>query len=209
MTAPLTPPPPNQNPWQAPPPPGPQTPGGLDRATELREGLLTLAVVTAAGVAMGLLWLWLAPRVPLISDGKAVFLENSEGEGAVGADGVFALLGLGFGLVSAAGVFLWRRRGGIGLVVGLALGGLLGSLLAWRLGVWLGPTSDVAAHARSVGRGVTFDAPLELTAKGMVLAWPIAAMLTHLGLTALFTPRDPEPALPPPPPQWGPPQQQL
>ncbi|MBO0656568.1 hypothetical protein J1792_28655 [Streptomyces triculaminicus] len=161
--------------------------------TELRQGAVILAFVTLCGVLLGLLWLWLAPRVPLISDGKAVYLSNTEGEQAVGADGWFGLLGLVFGAVAAAVVFLCYRKGGIAIVAGLAAGSLLASLIGWRLGVWLGPTADVAGHARAVGQGVVFDAPIKLAAKGMLLAWPLAAMAVHLGLTALFGPRDPEP----------------
>ncbi|MFF9686304.1 ABC transporter permease [Streptomyces sp. NPDC014623] len=204
MTAPLTPPhqPRPNDPWQAPPSgshalPGEQ-PDAAERRAELRQGGVIAAVLTVAGVLLGLLWLWLAPRVPLVSDDTAVFLKNSEGEEAMGADGTFVLLALAFGLVSAVAVFLFRRRGGIPLVVGLALGGLLGSLLAWGIGTWFGPTSDVVAHAKEAGKGVTFDAPLELHAVGAaILAWPVAAMIVHLGLTALFGPRDPEP-------EWGP-----
>jgi len=200
VTAPLTPPhqPRPNDPWQAPPSgshavPGEQ-PDAAERRAELRQGGVIAAVLTVAGVVLGLLWLWLAPRVPLVSDDTAVFLKNSEGEEAMGADGTFVLLALAFGLVSAAAVFLFRRRGGIPLVAGLALGGLLGSLLAWGVGSWFGPTSDVVAHAKEAGKGVTFDAPLELHAVGAaILAWPIAAMIVHLGLTALFGPRDPEP----------------
>lgn len=55
------------------------------------------------------------------------------------------------------------------------------------------------AAAKAAGKGVTFDAPLKLDAKGALLAWPIAAMGVHLGLTALFGPRDPEPAWQVPP----------
>ncbi|MEV6668591.1 hypothetical protein [Streptomyces sp. NPDC051162] len=195
MTAPLTPhdPPPHE------PPHGPLDPEpaadeqdpGL--RAELREAAVVAAVVAVAGVLLGLLWVWLAPRVPLISDGKAVYLKNSEGEQAIGADGTFALLALGFGVLSSAVVFWFRRRGGIPLVAGLAAGSLLASLIGWRLGVWLGPSSDVVATAKSVGKGVVFDAPLKLGAKGVLLAWPLAAMVVHLGLTAAFGPRDPEP----------------
>ncbi len=166
--------------------------------TELRESAVVLVAVAVAGVALGLLWLWLAPRVPLISDGKAVFLKDTEGEEAVGADGTFVLLALALGAVSAAAVFLFRRRGGVALVVALAVGGLLGSLLGWGVGVWFGPTEDVVAQAKSVGAGVTFDAPLKLKAYGSLLAWPVAALVVHLGLTALFGPRDPEPEWPGP-----------
>jgi hypothetical protein len=163
---------------------------------ELREAAVITVALVLAGVLLGLLWWWLAPRVPLVGDvlekNWVVYLKDSEGEQAVGIDGTFTLLGLGFGLLSAVVVFLLRRRGGVPLVAALGLGGLLGSLLAWRLGMWLGPDADVLAHARAAGKGVTFSAPLKLSAKGALLAWPLAALLAHLGLTGMFGPRDPE-----------------
>ncbi|MEU6588825.1 AAA family ATPase [Streptomyces sp. NPDC046881] len=206
MTAPLTPPPPPHDNSahqvrQAPPPAGGPGAGAYEQdgpgmKTELREAAVTTVAVALSGVLLGLLWWWLAPHVPLVADridnNWVVYVKDTEGEQAVGVDGTFILLGLAFGLVSAVVVFLLRRRGGVPLVVALGLGGLLGSLLAWRLGVWLGPESDVLAHARAVGKGVTFSAPLRLSAKGALLAWPLAGLLAHLGLTALFGPRDPE-----------------
>jgi hypothetical protein len=166
--------------------------------TELREAAVTTVAVALAGVLLGVLWWWLAPHVPLVGDyvvgkGWEVYLADSEGEQAVGVDGTFTLLGLAFGLVSALVVFLLRRRGGVPLVVALTVGGLLGSLLAWRIGVWLGPTQDVIAHAKDLGKGVTFSAPLKLGAKGALLAWSVSALVVHLGLMGLFGPRDPEP----------------
>ncbi|QDY76302.1 ABC transporter permease [Streptomyces qinzhouensis] len=234
MTAPLTPPhqepgqepgqekghEPEDNPWRAPEPgqssppapwPGFALPTPAERAeraalrrADLRDAAVVTVAVAVLGIALGLLWLWLAPRIPLISDGKAVFLKDTEGEGAIGADGTFALLGLAFGALSAAGVFLFRRRGGVLLVLALAVGGLLGSLLAWRFGIWFGPTDDVAAHAREVGAGVTFDAPLKMRAYGVLLAWPLGAMVVHLALTALFGDREPATDDGPAPDPWGP-----
>ncbi|MEU9096136.1 hypothetical protein [Streptomyces sp. NPDC048361] len=204
MTAPLTPPhqqPPGDDPWQT--PAGGAHLGTVEEAPtmkkDVRDAVIVAVAVTVAGVALGLLWLWLAPRVPLIADDKAVFLKDTEGEEAIGGDGTFILIALGLGALSAAAVFLFRRTGGIALVAGLAVGSLLGSVLAWRLGIWLGPNQDVVAAAKAAGKGVTFDAPLKLDAKGALLAWPIAAMAVHLGLTALFAPRDPEPAWQVPP----------
>ncbi|MEU3503626.1 hypothetical protein ABZ726_23700 [Streptomyces hundungensis] len=203
MTAPLTPPhqQPGDDPWQT--HAGGSHPGTVEEAPalkkEVRDAVLIALAVTVAGVALGLLWLWLAPRVPLIADDKAVFLKDTEGEEAIGGDGTFILLALGLGVLSAAAVFLFRRNGGIAPVVALALGGLLGSMLAWRLGIWLGPEQDVVAAAKAAGQGVTFDAPLKLDAKGALLAWPVAAMAVHLGLTALFGPRDPDPVWQVPP----------
>lgn len=176
---------------------------GPGMRTELREAAVAAVAVALGGVLLGVLWWWLAPRVPLVGDvvgdNWAVYLKDSEGEQGIAVDGTFTLLALGFGAVSALAVFLVRRRGGVPLVVGMAAGGLLGSVLAWRLGVWLGPAQDVIAHARTVGKGVTFDAPLKLGAKGALLAWPFAALVSHLGLTSLFGPRDPDPLLPPEP----------
>ncbi|MFD5271023.1 hypothetical protein [Streptomyces sp. NPDC058335] len=209
MTAPLTPPPPphEPSPHDAWPSPGayPGTAAAHDAGhgqdgpgmkTELREAAVITVLVAITGVVLGLLWVWLAPRVPLVGeltdDSWVVYLKDTEGEQAVGVDGTFALLAMACGAVSAAAVFAWRRRGGVPLVVALALGGLLGSLLAWRIGVWLGPGQDVIAQARAAGKGVTFSAPLKLSAKGALLAWSLAALLVHLGLTALFGPRDPE-----------------
>ncbi len=163
---------------------------------DLRDGALVAVGVTVLGLVLGLLWLWLAPRVPLVgdqSDGSwVVYLKDSEGEQAIGVDGTFALLAAAFGAVSAVAVFLWRRRGGIPLVVGLTVGGVLASVVAWKLGAWLGPTGDVIAHAKSAGKGVTFSAPLKLGAKGALMVWSIVGLLVHLGVTALFGPRDPE-----------------
>ncbi|MFI6081701.1 DUF2567 domain-containing protein [Streptomyces sp. NPDC051217] len=201
MTAPLTPPhqPPNDDPWQkargagaTAANPAAEAADATDTRTELRQASVVTLVVAVSGVLLGLLWLWLSPRVPLIAGESAVFLKDTEGEEAIGADGTFVLLALGFGAVSAALVFVFRRRGGVPLVVGLALGALLGSGLAWLVGWGLGP-DDVVTQARAAGEGATFDAPLELNARGALLAWPVAAMVVHLALTALFGPRDPEP----------------
>lgn len=161
--------------------------------TEVKEAAVVTVAVALAGVLLGVLWWWLAPHVPLVADDSAVYLKDTEGEQAIGVDGTFTLLALAFGAVSAVVVFLVRRRGGVPLVVALAVGGVLGSLLAWRIGIWLGPTQNVVAHAKHVGKGVTFSAPLKLGAKGALLAWSLAGLVVHLGLTALFGPRDPDP----------------
>ncbi len=212
VTAPLTPPepPPGQpahNPWQYPPPSGA---AGGEHAREAKDGdsdlgrevwhaVLLMVGVTALGLLLGFLWVELAPRVPLVVRGGDAWLKESESEDAISIDGTFALLGLAFGAVTALAVFLWRRRGGLPLVMGLALGALLGSVLAWRFGIWLGPSDNVGQRAREAGEGGVFDAPLELKAKGALLAWPGAAMAVHLVLTGLFGPRTPEPQVPPPP----------
>lgn len=126
--------------------------------TELREAAVITVATAIGGVLLGLLWWWLAPHVPVFSDGVDVYPRDVE-EQVIGVDGTFSLLAVGFGLVTAVVVFLLRRRGGIPLIVALTVGGILASLVAWRLGIWLGPTQDALAHGKEVGKGVTFDAP--------------------------------------------------
>jgi hypothetical protein len=193
VTAPLTP--------HDPQPPFPDASDGESgrRAVrrEVRDAVAVTVLLVLCGILLGLLWLWLAPRVPLVSDGSAIYLKDSEGEQAIGADGWFTLLGLGFGVVAGGAAFLWRRHGGVGVVVGLAVGGVLASLLAWRVGVWLGPPQNVIAHAKQIGPNKVFYAPLELRAKGALLAWPIAAVAVFLALTALFVPGEQQPE-----PRW-------
>ncbi|MEV7285781.1 AAA family ATPase [Streptomyces sp. NPDC093252] len=173
---------------------GPVPPTGPGWRAEIREAGVVLAALAVLGVGLGALWSWLAPRVPLVGDVVdgtwAVYVRDTEGEQAIGVDGTFTLLALAFGAVTAVAVFAWRRRGGVPLVVALGVGGLIASLVAWRTGMWLGPTDDVLAHAQQAGRNVPFSAPLELGAKGALLAWSVAALLIHLALTALFGPRD-------------------
>jgi hypothetical protein len=165
--------------------------------TEVREAAVITVGVALSGLLLGVLWWWLAPHVPLVGDlvdnNWVMYLKDSEGEQAIGVDGTFTLLALAFGVLSALVVFLARKRGGVPLVVALCVGGLLGSVLAWRVGIWLGPPQNVIAQARHVGKGVTFAAPLKLGAKGALLAWSVAALVVHLGLMALFAPRDPDP----------------
>ncbi|MCX5196757.1 hypothetical protein OOK31_23165 [Streptomyces sp. NBC_00249] len=191
MTEAVTPPP---SPFDAPPlPPEPASDAGTSPA-DIRDGAAVALVVGVAGVLLGLLWAWLAPRVQYVSNGEAVFLKNTESEARIGADGTFFLLALGLGVLSAVGVFLWRRRGGVALVIGLAVGACFASLVGWRLGLWLGPDADLVTAAGKAGKGVAFDAPLQLLAQGTLLVWPMAAVAVHLGLTALWSPRDPSPS---------------
>ncbi|MEV7614410.1 hypothetical protein [Streptomyces sp. NPDC089799] len=195
MTEAVTPPPPAEpfapDPERGPDPAGP---GAGITAADVRDAAAVTLLVGVAGVLLGLLWVWLAPRVQYVSNGEAVFLRDTESEARIGADGTFFLLSLGLGALSAVAVFLWRRRGGVPLVIGLAVGSVFAALVGWRLGLWLGPSRDLVAAARAAGKGVPFDAPLQLLAHGALLAWAAAAVGVHLLLTALWGPRDPVPA---------------
>jgi hypothetical protein len=185
---------------ELPEPPAPPRSRRYDLRTELLIGVALVGGAAVLGLLMGLLWHLVAPKVPLYADTQAIYLLDPEGEQAISADMYFAMLGAGFGLLVGALAY-WRsraREGGVTVVVGLVLGGLLGSWIAMKLGVAMGPGSNIVATAKSVALGRTFYAPLTLTAKAMLLAWPAAALIALTVLTSLFTPR---PA--PTPIEWG------
>ncbi|MQS11812.1 hypothetical protein F7Q99_05785 [Streptomyces kaniharaensis] len=167
---------------------------------ELRVGAGTVLACILLGLVMAGLWAWLAPKVPLVVDRDRILYVDPEGEQRAGADAVFVLIGLGMGIVTALGAFLVTRRrgGGIAVAVGLTIGGLLGSLGAWRLGRWLGPSDNLIAEARRVGNGGHFTADIDLGAHSALLAWPMAAMVVLLVLSAAFGKREEDP-----PPYWA------
>ncbi|WP_182605205.1 ABC transporter permease, partial [Streptomyces alkaliphilus] len=174
-----------------------------DTRREASDALIAL-VITAVlgGIALGALWGLFSPRVRVVSDGDGVYLVNSESEEAIAGDGSFLLMGLAVGVVLGLLVFLLRRRGGVGAVLGLAVGAAIGAVIAWRLGILLGPEQDLVARAAEVGEGTPFEAPLELRTLGSLIGLPFGALLAHFVGTALWSPRESE--IPPPPfPRWN------
>ncbi|MFE4362575.1 hypothetical protein [Kitasatospora sp. NPDC056800] len=168
---------------------------------EVRVGAGVVVACLVTGLVMAGLWAWLAPKVPLVVDGDRILYADPEGEQRAGADAVFVLIGLGAGILTALGAFLVTRRrgGGIAVALGLAVGGLLGSIGAWRIGRWLGPSGDLIGEARRVGNGGHFDAGIDLGALGALLVWPMTAMVVLLLLSAAFGKREEDP-----PPYWAP-----
>ncbi|WP_431782273.1 hypothetical protein [Streptomyces chumphonensis] len=203
---------PLHDPWAA-RPPAPEdvdTPerggptGEVVGASDLWQWILTAVAVTTGGVLLGLLWWWLAPDVAYISDGRDAFLRDSESEDSFGVQGTFALLAAALGVLSGLVAFLLRRAGGVGVVLGLASGGVLGSWAGAWFGGLLGPDGDLTARAVEAGRGGVFSGPLELSGWVLWLLWPLAALTTHLLLVAAFGPREAAPRVLPQ--AWGTPQ---
>ena len=106
-------------------------------------------------------------------------LADPEGEGPVGIDGRFALIGLAAGLLCGIAAYAARgRRNDIALILGIAAGGVAASLLAWKTGhlVGLGHFDDVVRHGRD---GDTVTGIADLRAKGVLVFWPVAAVAAY------------------------------
>ncbi len=154
-------------------------------------GALTAASCVAIGVLMGVVWSRLAPIAPLrVTDAGAVLDESASGR-LIADDGWFAVLGLVLGLLSAlAGWVRWRQQV-LSLGAGLALGGLAGGLVAWRVGAWLGP-APLHEQAGGAQIGAVLHLPLSIRALAVLLVWPITALITLFAAVAGSAEDDPD-----------------
>jgi hypothetical protein len=168
----------------APPPPElwpparrPWTPWADARA-DLKVALALLGGIALAGVPVGLLWWWLAPRAEfhITADGPIADGVPSP-ELLVADDGVLALLLAALGLL--VGILGWRlrHRRGLAVLLALAFGSALAGVVAWRLGVLLAPPPS-RAEVSHVGGTVTTG--LSLGALPVLAVAPFVAVLAYL-----------------------------
>lgn len=118
------------------------------RLSSRAGGLLVAAVLTGLGPLLGLLWESMAPARPsalVVGTHRfwglfdvATLYPWEETENWMAGDGRFAMIMVVVGLV--AGVVSWYLplRRGIGVLIGLAAGGVLGSILAGLVGFLVG-----------------------------------------------------------------------
>lgn len=152
----------------------------------LQIGIVLLACAVA-GIVVGVVWEMVTPLPRFQIAGDRVLLPESEGETAVAADGWFAVCAGVAGIVSAIAVFVRVRDARVSALAGLTLGGLVAAVIAWRVGVAVGPDS-VRAGAAGLSDGEFFTGPLGLSALGVLFTWPLTAVITYFALGAGLDP---------------------
>ena len=126
---------------------------------ELRTAAQVVVLSALAGLPVGLLWRAVAPLPRIIKRADGLYRAGGEGnEAAIAADGWFALLALLAGVLIALVVYLRTRPGRVVPLFALAAGGLLGAVVAWRVGVLLESRPDRGDGARA-GRRVAVRRP--------------------------------------------------
>jgi hypothetical protein len=179
--------------------PAPPFPTGepLVRLPELTVALAVALIMSLAGFPLGWLWSAIAPHTPVQMIQEGVVYSQPEQEQLIADEGWYLILTViaGFVIASLAWALLRRYRG-IPMVVGLALGGVIGgSITAW-FGQSIGRAhfKDLVKHAPI---GTNFSAPVALRvkqlgwwhhvlpyARGDVLALAITALVVYLLLAA-------------------------
>ena len=141
------------------------------------------------GAPAGLLWSALAPRLTVTFGQAGPSAPDLESTKAfIGADGSYVLVMMGVGVLCGLLGWYLARRSGPWTVAALAVGGVLGALVAARVGVL--PGSHEALQAlRHGGAG---DPPVDLylgrlqgdtphlRATWAAVAWPVGALLAFL-----------------------------
>ncbi|MFI0349623.1 hypothetical protein [Actinomadura sp. 9N407] len=152
----------------------------------LRTWAVTTLIIALLGIPAGLLWAEISPKVTYIVVQGRALLAEPEGQGPIGVDGRYAVITAVAGLVCGVAAYLaGGRRNDLALLFALTVGGLAGSLLAWRLGhqIGLGGFQDAVRRAPD-GRTVTGAAQLRAT--GLLFAWPLVAVAVYGALEAVL-----------------------
>jgi hypothetical protein len=120
-----------------PPAPGAVSSPSPDRSPgwpgELDGGWPVAALLALSGIGVGLLWVALAPDVPLEVRDDGIYLATPQPWEPFATQAVFGLLGLAAGLIAGIWAWLRARRTPFGALAGLLVGGAGCALLAWQL----------------------------------------------------------------------------
>jgi hypothetical protein len=136
----------------------------------VRDVLVTAAILTVLGVGAGFAWSAVAPPTRYVAGLEGPRLADPNTQTLIAADGLFAVITGGAGLVCGIIAFAFARRPAV--LFGLALGGIGASLIAVRVGRTAGTTVVRAAAAEGFQEGSRLD----VTAQGVMLAWPLLAV---------------------------------
>lgn len=144
--------------------------------------MLAALVVLAAGVLAGLIaafvWRAVADHVQIVITANGPDLVSYETNQFFSADGVYSWLGLGLGLVLGIGAYAWRRQRGALVLLGVVAGAVVGGLICWRLGRYLG-LAHYHQALRSTEVGQRFAKPVDLRSTIALAVWPLGAVLGY------------------------------
>lgn len=145
----------------------------------VRDVVVTAIILTVLGVGAGFAWSAVAPPTRYVAGLEGPRLADPNTQNLIAADGLFALITGGAGLVCGIIAFAFARR--LAVLVGLALGGAAAALVAVRVGGSVGTTVVRAAAAEGFQEG----SRLAVTAQGVLVAWPLLAVAAFGTLEAI------------------------
>ena len=147
------------------------------------------ALSAAAGLAAGAVWSAVAPRSVFVVGETGVVPDIATSGAAFAAEGWFTVVVAVAGLLLAAAVWTRTSDDGIPALVGLTLGGLLGAVVAARLGHALGP-DPLPPSLADLPVGTRVSEPIDVRAKAAFLVWPLVAVASYFSLVVSSSGKD-------------------
>lgn len=143
-----------------------------------------LIVGLVSGVALGVVWWALAPRVPVVVQSGVTFPEAYQPEGFLASDAAFGALGIVAGVAIAIGLANMRRDRLLSVLVASLLAAAVGTAAMWFVGTRLGNV-DIEGLSATTTEELVVDAPLKVTMPGMFVMWALASasVVTILALS--------------------------
>ena len=135
-----------------------------------------LVVGLFSGLALGVVWWRLAPRVPVVIQPGDSYPQGYQPEGYLAADATFGLLGLIAGIAITIGLANMRRDRLLSVLIAGVLSGVAGTVAMWFVGTRLGSV-DIQGLVATITTDLVTEAPLRVAMPGMFLMWPFAAAL--------------------------------
>lgn len=135
-----------------------------------------LIVGLVSGIALGVVWWRLAPRVPLVVRAGVSVPQTYQPEGYLAADAAFGVLALIAGIAITIGLANMRREHLASVLVAGLLAGVVGTAAMWFVGTRLGSV-DIQGLSATTNDNLVFDAPLRVAMPGMFVMWPLGAAL--------------------------------
>ncbi|WP_052424198.1 hypothetical protein [Nonomuraea candida] len=141
----------------------------------MRAFAVTVLALAALGVAAGLLWSGVTPRAPYQVTERGTVLADPTTQALIAADGWFAVITGGLGLLCGGVAWFAGRRWMLPVLLGLCAGGVLASYLT----LWTGSTFTIGAvtvEAAALPGDTIVPGALRLTARGVLVSWPLLAV---------------------------------
>lgn len=162
----------------------------------LRRLVLTAAAMLLVGIAAGFVWEQLATPAEWEVRSTGLVMDEAASKGQFSVVVVFVLVGLVAALLLGT-VTTWTLRDMGWLVTPLVLAATIAAaVIAWQLGIHLGPPDPSAVKGAAVGDHI----PAELAIDGLApfLVWPIFGLIGLIVVTMIGVVREPL-AVPPHP----------
>lgn len=158
----------------------------------LRSGLTVLITFVVAGGAVGVIWSQIAQPSAFTVDSGQAFMGEAEAGRQFGVAVTYTWLGALAALVLGFVFGLRLHRHGWFTALAVAAGASVAAVIAWRLGLALGPP-DPKSVIPSAADGARVPQRLEVDSYGILLVWPVLALAGLLSAIAWFVAEPPAP----------------